>query len=184
VNAQTRTQAAAVVGVGNILMADDGIGPAVIRALAVEDLPEGVGLYDAGTALMDVLPQVECCERLIIVDSCAAGGPPGAVYRWHLHETAWQAGPMGDSLHHLDVLQSLTLHLVAGGRLGEVTVIGVEPAEVLPREGLSLALQARLSRVVEAVRAELGSHPEAPADPVAPQDARTTREHRSREEAR
>ena len=51
---------------------------------------------------------------------------------------------MGDSLHNMDVTQVLRLHRVAGGELGEVVLIGIEPADIQLREGLSPELERRL----------------------------------------
>ena len=71
----------AVVGVGNPLMGDDGVGIAVIRELARQSLPAHVALFDAGTSLLDILPEVAHCERIILVDCCRAGGEPGTLCR-------------------------------------------------------------------------------------------------------
>lgn len=151
------TGRAAVVGLGNILMGDDGVGVAVVEALRKESLPAHIELYDAGTALQDVLPSVAHCARVILVDCCRAGGSPGAIYRSTCPPDDWVAGPFGDSLHDLGVVQALRLHRIAGGNLGEVILIGVEPQDVVLREGLSPVLQTRLPVVLKAVRDELGT---------------------------
>jgi hydrogenase maturation protease len=146
----------AVVGVGNLLMGDDGVGVAVIRELAREAPPPAhVELFDAGTALLDVLPEVAHCERVVLVDCCRAGGAPGSIYRTRLQLDQWQTQPPGESLHDLNVLHALQLHLIATEKMNEVVLIGVEPESVLLREGLSPALRERLPAIVAAVRAEL-----------------------------
>jgi len=145
----------AIVGLGNPLMGDDGVGVAVVRMLQGQALPEGTDLYDAGTALLDVLPAAGSRAKMVIVDSCRAGGRPGTVYRTTLHPDEWETTPPCHSLHDLDAVHALRLHRLAGGRLGEVVLIGVEPAEVLPRNGLSPALRRRLPLIVRAVRQEL-----------------------------
>lgn len=144
----------AVVGIGNILMGDDGIGVAVIEALRQEELPAGVELYDAGTALSDMLSVIGSADRVIFVDSCRADGEPGSVYRSVCRPDDWASEPLGDSLHDIGVAHAVQMHRLAGGRLGEIVVIGIEPKEVALREGLSPALQSRLPDIVQAVRNE------------------------------
>jgi len=145
----------AVIGVGNILMGDDGVGVAVINALRTQSLPENVELYDAGTALSDVLASLGRCARVIFVDGCKAGGEPGSIYRSVCGPEDWSSQALGDSLHDIGVVHAVQLHCIAGGEIGEVVCIGVEPEEIVLREGLSRTLQDRLPAVVKAVRDEL-----------------------------
>ena len=147
----------AVVGIGNILMGDDGVGVAVIEALRRETLPDSVELYDAGTALPDVLAVIGSADRTIFVDSCRSGGEPGSVIRSLLGPEDWRSEPLGDSLHDIGVAHAVQMHCLAGGNLGEIVVIGIEPLDVAPREGLSPALAARVPAVIEIVRRELSA---------------------------
>ena len=147
--------AMAVIGAGNILMGDDGVGVAVVEAIRRAGAPEHVELYDAGTALQDVLPHVDRCERVVLVDCCRAGGAPGTVYRAVYSPEGWDGGPMGDSLHDLNAVQALRMHELARGALGEVILIGVEPADVSLRMGLSPELEERLPAIVSKVMDEL-----------------------------
>ena len=155
-----RRGSVAVVGVGNPLMGDDGVGIAVIRELARERLPSHVELFDAGTALLDILPEVEHCERVILVDCCRAGGKPGTLYKSPIRLDRCQTAPPGFSLHDLNVVDALQLHRIGGGKLNEVTLIGIEPEEVALRDGLSVAVRKCLPAIVAAVRREC----EIPAD--------------------
>jgi len=145
----------AVVGLGNILMGDDGVGVAVVEALRREELPANVELFDAGTALQDLMPELEGFARVVLVDSCKAGGESGAIYRSVHQPDAWDADPMDDSLHNMDVAQVLRLHRVAGGQLGKMVLIGIEPADIKLREGLSPELEGRLPLILQSVQNEL-----------------------------
>ena len=68
-----RAGSLAIVGVGNPLMGDDGVGIAVIRELGKESLPAGVELFDGGTSLLDVLPEVAHCGGLFSWIAAAPG---------------------------------------------------------------------------------------------------------------
>ena len=149
------TQRVAVIGIGNILMADDGIGVALVQALRHEPLPQHVELFDAGTALDAVLPHVAHCDRIILLDACTAGGEPGNVYRSTLDPDNARTTTLAGSLHDMGAVHALRLHRIAGGHIGEVIVLGVEPCEVTPREGISPPLQSRLPSIVNTVKQEV-----------------------------
>ena len=91
-----------IVGVGNELLGDEGLGVHVARSLlALKPLPEGVEVIEAGTAFFDVLPDLAGRTRVIIVDAIRMGGEPGAVYRAELDgEPGAEAAKAGSlSLH-------------------------------------------------------------------------------------
>jgi len=149
-------------------MGDDGVGIAVIRELAQAGLPAHIALFDAGTSLLDILPEVARFERIVLVDCCRAGSAPGTLHRTPMRPDDWQSAPPGASLHELNVVHALQLHRIGGGRLNEVILIGVEPAEVAFREGLSPAVQERLPAIVAAVRRECEIPADEPAAKAAP----------------
>lgn len=71
-----------VLGVGNILLSDEGIGVRVVEALQQRyRVPEGVEMVDGGTCGMDLLDLIAGRDHLILVDAVATGGPPGTVVR-------------------------------------------------------------------------------------------------------
>ena len=146
----------AVVGVGNVLMGDDGVGVAAVEAMRSAGADDVLCL-DAGTALFAVLPQVADCERVIIVDSVRAGSPPGSVYRIRLNvlDGATWAPSAGVSAHDLAVLPSLQQHALAFGWRPETILVGVEPQVTDFCSGMSDAVRDALPKVVEIVRGEV-----------------------------
>ncbi len=70
-----------VVGCGNLLRGDDGVGPILVRHLWERGVPDGARLVDGGTAGMDVAFQMRGAGRVVIVDASATGAAPGTVYR-------------------------------------------------------------------------------------------------------
>ena len=69
----------AVIGVGNPLVADEGVGIAVIEELGKRDLPDSVELVDAGSAGMSLLHIIKDYDAVIIIDAADFGGEPGEV---------------------------------------------------------------------------------------------------------
>jgi len=70
-----------VLGLGNILMGDEGIGVHVVRALERRALPEGVECLDGGTGGFTLLEPLQSAGRVLLVDAAADGNPPGTVTR-------------------------------------------------------------------------------------------------------
>ncbi len=70
-----------VVGCGNLLRGDDGVGPVLIRHLWDRGVPQGARLVDGGTAGMDVAFQMRGAAQVVIVDASATGAAPGTIYR-------------------------------------------------------------------------------------------------------
>ena len=70
-----------IIGCGNLLRGDDGIGPVLVRHLAEIGMPTGVRLADGGTAGMDVAFAMRSVGHVIIVDACMSDSPAGTLYK-------------------------------------------------------------------------------------------------------
>ena len=70
-----------VLGLGNVLMGDEGVGVHVVRALEKHPLPAGVECLDGGTGGFILLEPLQNAERILLVDAAADGNPPGTVTR-------------------------------------------------------------------------------------------------------
>ena len=147
---------ALVLGIGNILLGDEGVGVAVARELERDagSLPAGTQVVDGGTLGLDLLPLVETAEELIVIDALELRAEPGTV-------TVLRGGEIGDRLGgHLSIHQVGVADLMAAARLlgrlpGHVTLVGIQPGCVDPGLRLSPPVEAAIPRVVEVVRREL-----------------------------
>ena len=140
-----------ILGLGNLLLSDEGVGVHVARALAERDLPPGVSVVEAGTAFLDVLPEIETADRILLVDAMEAGGVPGSVYRVPFHEC--RHPEMLASLHGFDM--SRVLFMAGNQRAPEVTVFGVEPERIEWGTEVSPAVQRVLPRIADAILKEV-----------------------------
>jgi hydrogenase maturation protease len=71
-----------VLGVGNLLLTDEGIGiHAVQKLIAASQLPDEVEIVDGGTAGLNLLTYLEGVDTLVIIDAVETGGPPGTITR-------------------------------------------------------------------------------------------------------
>ena len=144
-----------VVGIGNVLLRDEGIGCHVVHALEGIPLPD-VEIIDGGTC-PDVLQLLEDADKLVIVDAVKGGGTPGQIYRFHLEDITLEQKPFL-SLHDVGLVDSLMLmqlwHIIG---IGEAVIIGVEPREINWGLELSPELQEKMPQIIDAILSELNN---------------------------
>lgn len=88
-----------VIGCGNLLRGDDGVGPLVVRRLAEAGLPSGVRCLDAGTGGLDAALAMRGAARVILVDACRSGAPAGSLCELDGDALAAVPRPDGVDLH-------------------------------------------------------------------------------------
>lgn len=140
-----------ILGMGNLLLCDEGVGVHVARALAQRSLPPDVAVVEAGTAFLDVLPDIEKADRILLIDAMEGGGAPGSVYRMPFDQCLHPE--MLASLHGFDL--SRVLYMAGSDRRPEVTVFGVEPARIEWGVELSETVQRSIPAVEEAILNEV-----------------------------
>lgn len=146
----------AVVGLGNVLMGDDGLGPTAVRTLAAEyDLAPGVSAEDLGTPGLDLTPFVADLHALIILDTVSATGAPGEVRCYRRDEILAHA-PQPRLSPHDPGLKEALLTLEFGGRAPqEVLLVGVIPEVVDRGTELSGAVAKAVGDALRCVLDEL-----------------------------
>jgi hydrogenase maturation protease len=144
-----------VLGLGNPLRGDDGIGPRVIEALNRRGLPEGATALDAGTGGLDLLQVLEGWERAIIIDAADVGREPGQFVRFTPDEARFVGSQDAMSLHNAGLAEVLALADAVGQPLPEMVIFGVQPEKIGWGERLSEAVEAALPALVDAVLDEV-----------------------------
>ena len=160
-----------VIGLGNPLMGDDGLGIATLERLQqLWDVPPEVELVDGGTWGLNLLPVIESAERVLLIDAITIGAPPGtqvAIPRARLPRyLATKISP-----HEVDLRDVLALAELRGTLPEETMAVGLEPDQVVLRTGLSEALQSGLDDLVGVVIGQLDAWGHACAPRTAPVDA-------------
>ena len=143
-----------VLGVGNLLRSDEGVGVHAARMLSGTELPPGVEVIDAGVAVADALTGYDGIGKLVVVDAVDAKAQPGSVFRFRPRDVERRTALMR-SLHELDLFDALDLVERGGCAVGEVIVIGVQPKSTNWGLELSPEVQARLPDVVSLVQSEM-----------------------------
>jgi hydrogenase maturation protease len=149
-----KTPRIVVIGVGNLLLRDEGIGIHIVRALEEMDLPPDVRLIDGGTS-PDLIAYTRAGDKMIIVDAARAGGEPGTVYRFRPDDLAGPDGKL-TSAHDIGVAENLALMSITGNQPGETVIIGIEPAEIGPGIELSKGLRRKVPDILKVVLGEIG----------------------------
>ena len=144
-----------VLGLGNILLRDEGVGVRVVEALAERYvLPAGIEVVDGGTASMDLLDTLAGCAHLLICDAVHTSGPPGSMVKLAgdqvpaLFQTRYSPHQLGLS----DLLATLTL---TGEAPATLILIGIVPADLGLGLELSPAVAGVVGQAVECLAAEL-----------------------------
>ncbi|WP_135667539.1 hydrogenase maturation protease [Halorhabdus rudnickae] len=147
----------AVIGVGNAIMGDDGVGEQVIHALQdrSDERTEGVRLYDAGTTGLLALEAMSGCERGIVVDAISADGEPGSIYRYEFKDGSFDGESPPVSMHDISFAEGLSAGRKAYDLPGEILVIGVEPARIEMSVELSKAVAKKVPDIVDLILREL-----------------------------
>lgn len=146
----------AVVGVGNLVLKDEGIGIHVAHALQELDLPDSIEIIDGGTS-PDVLDYLEPADKLIIIDAAEGGGSPGTIYRFHPDDLTLESGEL-ISLHELGLMSGLKVLSLLGKAPQEIIVIGVQPKEIDWGTELSTELQERIPEIINVVLKEISMY--------------------------
>lgn len=145
-----------ILGAGNILLRDEGVGVHVVRALRKEELPPGVEVYEGGTAGIDLLEVISRAGRLIIVDAVDAGQEAGAVFRFRPEDVESRLREHRTSLHQIDLMDTLKIARFLDC-CPETVIIGIQPGEIAWGMELSPALAEKLPAVVDLVKEEIGA---------------------------
>lgn len=139
-----------VLAVGNPIMGDDGIGPAVLERLGERYGPiAGCDLVDGGISGLALLPVVQDADRLLILDALAAPRTPGTVVRVDGDQLPRLLGAKL-SPHQVGMLDVLAAARLLGQEPRSVAAVGIVPAEVDLRVGLSPGVAAAISGAADA----------------------------------
>jgi hydrogenase maturation protease len=144
-----------ILGIGNILLRDEGVGVRVIEQMQKIPLPDNVELIDGGTAGADLLDVLADRCKVIVIDAVEADCEPGTVLRFSADDLTKPDG-VGMSLHELGLGEALTMTRQLGCEPKEVVVFGIKPRDISCGLELSEEISASVPKVVELVLAGIG----------------------------
>lgn len=137
-----------IMGIGNWLMSDDGVGVQAAQLLA-RDPPPGVLVVDAGTDALSALSYLEQASRVLLIDAVRGGDAPGTIRSYSESELA--SNPGSSLTHAVNVFASRHL-FPAEAVWPEFLILGVEPAVLDYGLNLSPVVAAKLPQIARRCR--------------------------------
>jgi hydrogenase maturation protease len=160
-----------VLGIGNVLMGDDGLGPYVARVLdARYEFPKHVEILDAGTPGLDFTPYIADAAAIIVIDTVSATGPPGTLRRYDMAQLLATPPPDRIHPHQPGLREALMAAELSDSTPEHLVVIGVVPESVETASRLGPIVRAMVPDVVAAVLAELDSLGVPATERIEPRD--------------
>jgi hydrogenase maturation protease len=148
-------QGTAVIGLGNVVLSDDGVGVHAVQRLSERhQVTDGVELVEGGTAGLLLLPLLADAHRVIIVDAIDTGAPAGTLVRLDGDDWA-SAFEVRMTPHDVGLIDLLGAAQLSGAWPEQLVLHGVQPASTAIGTELSAPVAAALDPLVDAVAAEL-----------------------------
>jgi hydrogenase maturation protease len=158
INHQSAKRPLVVLGLGNPLMGDEGIGVYLVEELAKLAIEyPSVDFLDVGTGGLSVLHYLEGRRKAILIDCAFMDEEPGAIRRFTPDQVRSRKVLAHQSLHEADLMQILALARQLGQEPERVILFGIQPERVELGTGLSATLTDRVDEYVSVIRRELES---------------------------
>lgn len=159
----TEQKSILVLGVGNILYTDEGLGVRCVERLQERyDFSDNVTLMDGGTQGMRLMDPIMQSDFLIVVDAVLGDKGPGSIYRLK-GEDLRKSIAFTDSMHQIDLLDTLAFCEVAGGKRPEAIIVGMEPADyqtmaIEPSQNTLAKMDEMVDAVLKEIEAAGGAY--------------------------
>lgn len=141
-----------VLGLGNVLMGDDAVGPWVVHDLVANwEFPEGIEVVDVGTPGLDLVPYLADADTVLIVDTVKADGPPGRIRVYEREELFARPAQPRLSPHDPGLFETLSTLRLAGSAPRDLAIVGIVPSIVDTQIGLSPPVRAAVPRAAAVV---------------------------------
>ncbi len=146
-----------VMGIGNLLLTDDGVGVLAAQKLMEEEFPENVTVMDGGTFTQDIFYLFEGYDTVLILDIVHANGEPGTIYRLSESDLV-DNEKQRLSIHDIDLIDSVNMAELLLGKRPNLQVLGMEPADYTTwNVGLSPKVQAKFDDYLNVARKEIAT---------------------------
>ena len=156
----TKPKETIVVGLGNPLMADEGIGTVLVDELsklaAAGKLPsDNIEYYDGGCGGMYLLHTIAERKKAVLIDCCLMGAEPGVIRRFTPDDVTTVKQMAHLSLHEVDILKVIELARQLGQCPDEIVIFGIEPVSITQQMHLNEPLRARIPDYIAEIEKEL-----------------------------
>jgi hydrogenase maturation protease len=156
VTSQPEKKNIVVIGLGNVLLSDEGIGVHIVKRLSEQQAKfTFVDFIDAGTIGMSLLHLIANRKKAVIIDCARMGAKPGTIKQFTPDDVQSVKKLSHFSLHEADILQVINLSKQLGECPDEVVFFGIEPESLKPGQRLSRTLSDRIDTYIAEICKEL-----------------------------
>jgi hydrogenase maturation protease len=142
-----------IIGIGNILLQDDGVGVHVIEQLEKENLPSTIELVDGGTSTLDTLGFFLDHKKVIVIDCLRAGLEPGTIYKIKPEDIEnYQKENL--SIHDVQILDVVKMANIMN-KYPEVVIFGIEPEKICLDLEMTEIMVSKIPEIVSNIKKEL-----------------------------
>ena len=142
-----------IIGIGNILLQDDGVGVHVIKQLKSEKSLSTIKLVDGGTSTLDMLGYFLDYKKVIVVDCLSAGLKPGTIYKIK-PEDIKSYKKENLSIHDVQILDVVEMANMMG-KYPEVVIFGIEPEKIAVDLEMTRTMISKIPEIVCNIKKEL-----------------------------
>jgi hydrogenase maturation protease len=143
-----------ILGVGNLLLSDEGVGVHVAQRMMHMELPPEVHVVEGGTDGFGLVNVILEADHMILIDAVKGGGQPGSIYRFNIADCPPYPDLFKTSVHQISILEVINLSSLIGST-PQTTIIGVEPYSLDMGMELSPQIEAKIPRIIHMIREEL-----------------------------
>jgi hydrogenase maturation protease len=143
-----------ILGVGNLLLGDEGVGVHVAQRMMAMAMPPEVQVVEGGTDGFGLVNVITEADRMILIDAVKGGGQPGSIYRFEIEDCPPYPDIFKTSVHQISILEVINLSSLIGAT-PRTTIIGIEPACVEMGMELSPQIEAKIPRIIQMVTEEV-----------------------------
>ncbi|MCO5387081.1 HyaD/HybD family hydrogenase maturation endopeptidase [Desulfosporosinus sp.] len=145
-----------VMGVGNILLSDEGLGVRFLDELAKNTLPDNVELLEGGTAGLELVHLIQDVDFLIIIDALNANAEPGSLFRFQPGDLQVIPEQYEVSFHQIGIVEVITMANVLG-HAPQTLIFGIQPKSLEWGLEISPEIEALFPRLSELIIKEIDS---------------------------
>jgi hydrogenase maturation protease len=143
-----------VLGVGNLLLSDEGVGVHVAQRMMTMAMPPEVQVVEGGTDGFGLVNVITEADRMILIDAVRGGGQPGSIYRFEIEDCPPYPDIFKTSVHQISILEVINLSSLIGST-PRTTIIGIEPACVEMGMELSPPVAAKIPKIIQMIEEEV-----------------------------
>lgn len=144
-------------GIGNILLKDEGVGVRCVEYLKNSNLVEGIKLVDGANLGFDLLEEMKGFEKVVIVDAVDMGKEPGHIAGFDAEQILSLSSGKKFSLHEIGLVDVIQVGKRIGYNFSKVRIVGIQPGEVSWSDSLSETVIKKLPALAERVLKEINN---------------------------